>query len=88
MGPGFPLGLIHASKVMEYFVSNGPLFGNSIKLLRLPVKRYAVPDWPSGPVVGYTPRSLAGRLALWLMSRPLNDALSGYTAANLLQADD
>ena len=86
MGPGFPSGLIQTSKVMEYFVSRGPLFGNSIKLLRLPLKRYAVPDWPSGPRTGYTPRNLAGRLALWVMSRPLDDTLSGYTATNLLHA--
>lgn len=86
MGPGFPSGLIQTSKVMEYFVSREPLFGNSIKLFRLPLKRYAVPGWPSGPDTGYTPRNLAGRLALWVMSRPLDDTLSGYTATNLLHA--
>lgn len=86
MGPGFPPGLIQTSKVMEYFVSREPLFGNSIKLFRLPLKRYAVPGWPSGPDTGYTPRNLAGRLALWVMSRPLDDTLSGYTATNLLHA--
>lgn len=86
MGPGFPSGLIQTSKVMEYFVSRGPLFGNSIKLLRLPLKRYAVPGWPSGPRTGYTPRNLAGRLALWVMSRPPDNTLSGYTATNLLHA--